>query len=742
MMDELNDIRSGRRGFLRSSGYLLMGFTLMPGLGFSMQPDECYSPEQTLIADREAIDSWIRFDDTGILTVLTGKMELGQGIRTALMQMAAEELDIEMKQVQIIIADTGQTQDERYTAGSGSIEGSGNAIRNAAAEARKYLLTLAAKELGSNVNELSVQSGIVKSAKNQKTIAYTDLVKGKRLEAEVTGKADLKKPGDYKLVGKPIKRTDIQEIAVAKTHFIQDLRFPDMLHARVMRPPVYNAKLISLPTEQIQKSPGVLKVVVNGNFAAVIASQEYESMKALGKMKELAKWESMPITPLPGQLYADMIKNGSAGEIVEGDKSPNSKVWENRITLEAEYKRPYQMHGSIGPSCAIGLWKDDQLTIWSHTQGVYPLRSTISDLVGLPLEKIRVIGMPGAGCYGHNGADDVGGDAALLALQMPGKPVRVQWMREDEHKWEPYGSAMVLKIKAALTADGKVTAWETDIWSDTHSSRPGGKAGHLIAGQHLEKPFAFEGGGFAGGTHRNSLPLYDFEFKNASVHSYKGPLRTSALRSLGAYGNIFALESFMDELAAKAGKDPVQFRLDHLNDDRAKEVITTLVKKAGWDLKKEPGLGKGFAFAQYKNNASYFAVKAEIKLDRAAKTYRLVKLTGVIDAGQAINPDGIINQTSGGMIQAASWTMLEQVQYGANGVESSSWETYPIFRFEDVPDTEVFVIDRPELEPLGAGEAAQGPVSAAIANAIFDATGSRLRELPLTPDKIDWTKIS
>ncbi|MCF2506288.1 molybdopterin-dependent oxidoreductase [Dyadobacter sp. CY107] len=741
-MKQLDDIKSGRREFLRSSGYLLMGFTLMPGLGFTTEPDECYLPEQTLIADREAVDSWIRFDAQGILTVLTGKMELGQGIRTALMQMAAEELDIDITQVRIIIADTGQTQDERYTAGSGSIEGSGNAIRNAAAEARKYLLEMAAKELGAHVEELSVINGIVKSTKNQRTIAYKDLVKGKRLEAEVSGKSVLKKPADYKLVGKPIKRLDINDIAAAKTHFIQDLRLTDMVHARIMRPPAYSAKLMSMPSEQIQKLPGVLKVVVNGNFAAVIALQEYESMKALEKMKQLAKWESKPITPLPGQLYAEMIKNGSTGEVVEGDKNENKKPSENAITLDAKYKKPYQMHGSIGPSCAIGLWKDDFLTIWSHTQGVYPLRSTISDLVNIPMDKIRVIGMPGAGCYGHNGADDVGGDAALLALQIPGKPVRVQWMREDEHKWEPYGSAMVLKIEAALNADGKVTSWQTDIWSDTHSSRPGGKAGHLIAGRHLDKPFAFEGGGFSGGSHRNSLPLYDFEIKNVVLHNYKGPLRTSALRSLGAYGNIFALESFMDELAVKAGKDPVQFRLDHLKDERAREVITTLVTKAGWDLKKEPGVGKGFAFAQYKNNASYFAVKAEVKLDPVAKNYRLVKLTGVIDSGQAINPDGIINQTSGGMIQAASWTMLEQVNYAADGVESNSWETYPILRFEDVPDTEVFVIDRPELKPLGAGEAAQGPVSAAIANAIFDATGSRLREIPLTPDKIDWSKIS
>jgi CO/xanthine dehydrogenase Mo-binding subunit len=739
-MKPLNDSKSGRREFLQSSGYLLMGFTLLPGLGFTSGADECYLSEQTLISSREEIDSWIRFDANGILTVLTGKMELGQGIQTALMQMAAEELDIEMSQVRIIIADTGQTQDERYTAGSGSIEGSGNAIRNAAAEARSYLLTLAAKELNANSEDLSVNNGIVKSEKTGKTISYTALVKGKRLEAEVSGKSKLKSSKDYKLVGKPILRADIADIAAAKIHFIQDLRLPDMVHARVMRPPTYNAQLISLSKEQIQTLNGVLKVVVDGNFVAIIASQEYESIKALEKAKQLAKWEVKPLTSSQGQLFAEMLENSSAAEIVEGNKDKNITV--GATTLEATYKRPYQMHGSIGPSCAIGLWKDDQLTVWSHTQGVYPLRSTISDLVKIPLEKIRVIGMPGAGCYGHNGADDVGGDAALLALQMPGKPVRVQWMREDEHKWEPYGSAMMLQIKAGLSADGKVTSWQTDIWTDTHSSRPGGKAGHLIAGRHLEKPFAFEGGGFSGGSHRNAMPLYDFQNKTVALHNYKGPLRTSALRSLGAYGNIFALESFVDELAEKAGKDPVQFRLNNLSNDRAKEVITTLMRKSNWNATKVAGIGKGFAFAQYKNNASYFAVMAEILLDRGAKTYKLLKLTGVIDSGQAINPDGIKNQTSGGMIQAASWTMLEEVHYGANGMESTSWETYPILRFEDVPDTEVFVIDRPELEPLGAGEAAQGPVSAAIANAIFNATGTRLRTLPLTPDKIDWNKIS
>ncbi|MCE6992864.1 molybdopterin cofactor-binding domain-containing protein [Dyadobacter sp. CY323] len=742
-MRKVKSFSATRRAFLKSSGHLLIGFQLLPALVFDpKQTDIINNP----VADAKVIDAWIRFDTAGILTVITGKMELGQGIKTALMQIAAEELDVAMKDVRIIIADTGQTQDERYTAGSGSIEGSGNSIRNAAAEARKYLLQLAAKELNAKVENLTVSNGIVKST-NSKTIAYKDLIKGKRLETEVTGKAPLKKPAEYKLIGKAIPRADITTMALARQHYIQDLRLPEMVHARILRPPVYNAKLEMLPKEEVSKLPGILKIVVNGNFAAVIARDEYQCVKAWNALKEKAQWQTSLISPLPKELYDTILKTGSAGETVEENASVDKNLSEAAFTHEAVYKRPYHMHGSIGPSCAIALWENEMLTVWSHSQGVYPLRKTISAMLEVPESKIHIIGIPGAGCYGHNGADDVAGDAALLAIEMPGRPVRVQWMREDEHKWEPYGSAMILHLKGGIDAKGKVNAWKTDIWSDTHSTRPGGNAGHLLAARDLEKPFSFKSGGFSGGSHRNSVPLYDFQAKKIVLHDFKGPLRSSALRSLGAYANIFALESFMDELAVKAGKDPVQFRLDHLKDERAKAVINMLVEKGGWRKGKAragkvENFGEGFAFAQYKNNAAYFAVKAEVKIDPKEKTYRVTKLTGVIDTGQTINSDGVINQTSGGMIQAASWTMLEEVKYDQNGITSTSWETYPILRFEEVPDTEVFIIDHPDKEPLGAGEAAQGPTSAAIANAIFNATGSRLRELPLLPEKIDWEKIS
>ncbi len=734
-----------RREFLKTSGHLLIGFSLLQ-LPFSTpKTGPAASGSSNMLrtsSDATVIDSWIRLDTNGQVTVLTGKMELGQGVRTALMQIAAEELDVDMRRVHIITADTRQTPNERYTAGSASIESSGRSIRNAAAEARKKLLDLAATKLKVPVSSLLVENGTITVTGSKKTVTYWKILQGKQIEGEVTGKAPLKNPSDYKLIGSAYPREDIIAMATGMPLYVHDIRLTGMVHGRVVRPPVYEAKLLSFPMEKANAIPGILKVVKNGSFLAVIAAQEYDAVKCIKTVRELATWEKKPLSPLPVDLYNDMQRNGTKGEVVTDSPSLETNLSSSAVVHEATYRRPYHMHGSTGPSCAIALWEDDLLTIWSHTQGVFPLRQSISNMLSLPEEKIQVIGVPGAGCYGHNGADDVAADAALLALQVEGKPVRVQWMREDEHRWEPFGSAMQINLKAGIDASGKVTAWRTELWSDTHSTRPGGKAGHFIAARDLEKPFAFSAGGFSGGSIRNAAPLYDFAAKQIVLHNYKGPLRTSALRSLGAYANIFALESFIDELALKAEKDPVAFRLQHLKDARAREVITVLMKKVDWTNRKHvPGTGIGFAFAQYKNTAAYFAVAAEVTVDRVRKKLRLIKLTGCIDAGQTINSDGIKNQTSGGMIQAASWTLLEQVKYDAEAIQSYDWDTYPILRFSDVPDTEVIVIDRPEQEPLGAGEAAQGPTAAAIANAIFFATGSRLRELPLTADKIDWSRF-
>ncbi|MDF2189897.1 molybdopterin cofactor-binding domain-containing protein [Paraflavitalea sp. CAU 1676] len=725
-----------RRRFLRHTGQLLIGFHLLPASLRLAQAGETISP----MPDEGNINTWLRLDAEGNLTVLTGKTELGQGIKTALMQIAAEELDISMQKVNIIIADTAQTADERYTAGSASITASGSAIRSAAAEARKILLELAAAQLHTTVQQLAVKDGVVTALNTKEAISYGALLKGRSIEGKVTEKAPLKDPAKYTIVGTAWPRDDIKAMATAQPVYVQDIRMPGMVHARILRPPVYGAKLSSLPNDDPAGVTGLLKIFRNGSFVAVVTSEEYQAIKALKYLREKAIWQKPVLSPAQDKLFDQVTALPLKGEEVAKNEAAEAAIAGAAAKVEAVYKRPYQMHGSIGPSCAVALWKEDLLTVWSHSQGAFPLRSTLADLLHLPESKIRVIAVPGSGCYGHNGADDAGADAALLAMELPGRPVRVQWMREDEHCWEPYGSAMVMKLTGGLDASGQLLAIDTTLWSDTHVARPGGKAGHFLAGRDLATPFTFTPGGYSGGSYRNALPLYD-TLRKVTLFNYKGPLRTSALRSLGAYANIFALESFMDELAIRAGKDPAAFRLQNLKDERAKAVIQKVMDITQWEKRtgaKAASVGWGIAFAQYKNDAAYFAVVAEVAIDKTAKQYRVKSLTGVIDAGQVINIDGLKNQTEGGMIQSTSWTLLEQVQYNEKGILSRGWDSYPILRFQAVPSIAVEVINRPGSPPVGAGEAAQGPTAAAIANAIYQATGSRLRELPLKPDKINW----
>ncbi|QNL50931.1 xanthine dehydrogenase family protein molybdopterin-binding subunit [Olivibacter sp. SDN3] len=731
-----------RKSFLKSTGHLLLGFNLLPFTFCTSGASSSRSAVQQLFPiDSDLIDAWIRLDTTGFVTIFTGKMELGQGIKTALKQIAAEELDVSIERVRIVIADTGQTPDERYTAGSGSIEGSGMAIRKAAAEARQVLLHLAAEKLKSPIEKLAIYDGNIQLADNEKhATTYWDVLRGEKVEGKITGKAPLKHPNTYKLVGKAEPRDDLIAMATGTSFYVHDMKLPEMLHARVIRPPSYKAILTAVPEETVMAMAGVVDLVKSGNFLAVLAQEEYTAVKAWHFLRKECKWKVDEPLPDQARLYDDMLQYTGERKVVEELSDSSGNTVNPSKNYEALYKRPYHMHASIGPSCAIAQWQSEQLTVWTHSQGVYPLRKTLADLLSVPEEKIRAIGVPGSGCYGHNGADDVATDAALIAYHVPGKPIRLQWMREDEHQWEPYGSAMIVKIQAALKEDGKIDSWQTNLWSDTHSTRPSGRATHTLTGQQMDPPRILKEGGISGGAYRNATPYYEIPNIKITAHAYEGPLRTSALRSLGAYANIFALESFIDELAFLAKKDPLDFRLEHLADPRAIAVIKAVAKKVNWNgLIKNPKVGYGLAFAKYKNHAAYFAVVAEVQIDEKKQHYRLRKLTGAIDAGQAINPDGLKNQTEGGMIQSASWSMFEQVNYAAKGVTSDTWDTYPIMRFSDVPALEVMVLDRPEEPPLGAGEAAQGPTAAAIANAIYDITHTRIRELPLTPEKINWS---
>jgi CO/xanthine dehydrogenase Mo-binding subunit len=500
------------------------------------------------------------------------------------------------------------------------------------------------------------------------------------------------------------------------------------VHARVVRPPSYGARLKSVSTDPAKKLPGVT-VLRNGSFLAVVAGREWVAVQAMRALRAGAVWDEP--RKLPRDIFATLAQLPAQDIVIASGQG----VQGGRV-LEAAYTRPYQLHGAIGPSCAVARYENGELTVWTHSQGVYPLRGAVAELLGLPVERVHCIHMEGSGCYGHNGADDVAGDAALIARAMPGKPVRVQWMREDEHAWEPYGAAMLTKVRAALDASGSVAGWDYSVSSNTHSTRPG-RAGELVAGWHVEKPFAPtpprpmpqpEGGG-----DRNAIPLYQFPGARVTNRFIpEMPLRVSALRGLGAYMNVFSIESFMDELAAAAKADPVEFRLRHLQDQRAKDVIQLAADRFGWNAyKKVNGRGRGFAFARYKNLAAYFAIAMEVEVERETGDLRVLRVAAAVESGEAVNPDGIRNQIEGGILQSISWTSFEAATWNDTRITSRDWSSYPILRFSHVPQRlEVHVIDRPGDPFLGTGEASQGPTAGALANALAHATGVRVRELP------------
>jgi len=716
-----------RRDFLKTAGCLSIGFSLFHRYdGMAALPQEL--PRS--LRRYPEINAWLQVLEDGRVRVLTGKIELGQGIRTAVAQVAAEELELGMEQVTVTLAATGITPNEGYTSGSMSIETSAMAIRHAAAAARQQLLELAAEKLQVPATQLQLANGRVSAAEGKRALTFAEILDGRELTGTIRLPLQLKPKHDYKLSGKSVPRQDTRHIAAGAPVYVHDLRFPGMLHARVVRPPAYQAKLLGYDEQAVKASvPALEKIVVNGSFLGVIAPGEYLAIQAQQALAKNARWSDAP--PLAGgdalPAYLATLPVRSENVITKGQRINSSP------SLQARYFKPYTMHGATGPSCAVALYDKGQLHVWTHSQGVYPLQGALADMLDLPAERIHVTGVPGSGCYGHNGADDVAAEAALFAMALPARHVRLQWSRQDEHGWEPYGSAMLMDAAATLDAGGRITHWQYELRSDTHSTRPGGKAGNLLPARYLEKPFPALPGGYNAGAYRNAEPYYNIPNQHLTAHFFEGPLRVSALRSLGAFANVFAIESFMDELAEKAGKDPYDFRLMHLEDKRAIAVLQKLRDIAPANAPRA-GSGIGIAFARYKNSASFCATAAQVLVnDNGA---RVEKMWTVIDAGEAINPAGVINQTEGGMVQAASWTLMEQVQFDAKHVTSDNWHTYPMLRFDQAPETEVAVIQRPEERALGAGEAVQGPAAAAIANAVYHACGIRVRELPILPEKL------
>jgi len=735
-MNEISPL--SRRHFLAGTGGLLVSFNLLGPAAKALAQAPAKPKLAGSLDQFRRIDSWIRINADGTVTVFTGKVELGQGIKTALAQLAAEQLDIDLKRIEMITADTDVTPDEGVTSGSQSLLQSGNAIQAAAAEARKYLLDLAAARLGVSADSLDVADGTVKARSGSAQVTYWELLGGRFFQYEATGAAPLKKPDQYKVIGTRVGRLDIPPKMTGGVAYVQDIRLPRMLHGRIVRPPSYGAKLQSLDVAGTRRMPGVVKIVRDGGFLAVIAEREEQAIAAADRLRGDAKWIEPRTLPDRESIH-DVLRRLPSRDIVIDERK--GTAGETAKTVKASYTRPYHAHGSIGPSCAVAQLIDGDYTVWTHSQGVYPLRKALADLLRVTEDRVRCIHREGSGCYGHNGADDVAGDAVLLARAVPGRPVRVQWMRADEHTWEPFGTAMAMSCEAGLDASGNIVAWNYDVWSPTHSTRPT-SAGRLIAAWHLENPIPAPPTDNlpqpAGGGDRNAIPLYDLPVTKVVNHFIPAmPVRSSALRGLGAYANVFAVESFMDELAAAAGVDPVEFRLRHLKDPRARDVVQKAAASFGWtDFKAGSGKGKGFAFARYKNSAAYTAVAIEIAADRSSGEIRLIRAVAANDSGQIINPTGITMQIEGGVIQSASWTLKEQVMFDRTRIQSADWSTYPILTFPEVPEIAVELIDRPGQPYLGTGEASQGPTGAAIANAVFSAIGVRVRDLPLTPDRV------
>jgi len=691
------------------------------------------------------LDRWLRFNPDRTVTIYTGKVEIGQGIVTAMAQIAAEELDVTLEQVRMVSGDTALTPDEGHTSGSRSIDEGGSALRYACAEARHLLLKAAAQRLDIPADKLSVENGVIAGFDRIRKLSYWELPHAELLDREATAAVQPKPAARHTIVGANAARLDIPAKATGAPRFVHDLELPGMLFGRVVRPPSYNAQLQSFDAEAVRKLPGVIAVVCDGNFIGVVAAREEQAVNARQAAVRAAKWRENAL-PIDDAGIHDYLQSRHTKDEVIVERSDAAVSARGTRTLEARYTKPYIAHASIGPSCALARVDAGKIEVWSHSQGVYQLRHDMAGVLGVPAENIHVHHAEGAGCYGHNGADDVALDAVLLARAVAGRPVQVQWMRDDEFAWEPFGPAMAIKTRAALDDAGNIVDWAFEVWSNGHSGRPNtaktaGKVSSLLAAWHVADPVArrpqadppMSGGG---GMARNSPATYDFPNEHVIAHRVEEmPLRVSALRALGAYANVFALESFMDELAAAAGADPVEFRLRHMKDARARAVIELAAQKAGWraGAQSDGASGRGIAFAQYKNGYGYLAIVIELGLEPELHVRRAV---AAVDVGQAINPDGIINQTEGGIIQAISWTLKEQVRFDRERVLSRTWEEYPILTFPEVPPVEVHLINRLDEAPLGAGEMAAGPTAAAIANALHHALGVRIRDLPLTRERI------
>jgi len=691
-----------------------------------------------MLRDNPRLDQWVRFDTQGRVTVSTGRVEIGQGVLTAMRQIAAEELDISPDRILLQTGDTELTPNEGYTAGSQSIQFGGVALRQACAEVRLLFLDRAAAQLGHQRDALSVENGAILHKGQSTGQDYWSLAASVDLQREATGGAPIKQASQHRVVGQNLPRTDLADKVFGGPAFLHDVALDGMLHARVVRQPCRGATIRAIDEAAIRRAArGPIEIVRDGNFVAILGPDEtlveaaaamapghvvWDNVEALNPMSEEGRW-------LLQQPSIDKTHGAPPT-----DPAPAGRAY------EATYTRMHIAHASIGPSCGLALYKDGHLQVWTHCQGVYPLRAALARTLKLDPAAISVKHVQGPGCYGHNGADDAAADAAVIALRRPGQPIRVRWRREEEFGFEPVSPAMVVTARAALDGAGKPADWTTEIWSGRHTNRPGG-GGNLLAAEALPDPPppppAVEGPPPPGAGTRNGEPLYAFPAKRIVHHLIaETPVRTSSLRGLGATLNVYAIESSMDELAERAGQDPVAYRLSVLADPRARKVVEHVAQMAGWraGLPAGTGKGRGIGFAQYKNMAAYAAVIAEVEVVHAVQ---MLRVWCAADAGLVINPDGAINQLEGGIVQGVSWALKEGVRLDESGISSRDWEGYPVLRFSEVPEIAVELVD-PAVDrpPLGVGEASGGPTVAAIGNAVAHALGARIRDLPMTRERV------